>query len=487
MRQTTIPKLVTNWKVAEKMIKNQIGDRLMRRTPILVALILSLNLLAVPLAFAAPLADVTDNRITMSFPESVTFSATFTSDSEIQSIVLEYGNEQQTCGEVIAKAFPQFTPSKTVNAEWTWDMRQSGSQPPGAQLWWRWRITDANGKEIVSETQTATWLDDVHPWQTLTSGQLRVHYYGIDKTFAQDMLNAGLEGMARTAKEAGLTTEDPVDIYVYPNYDDLRDAILYEPSWTGGQAFSDQNIVIMGTSDSNSGWDKATVIHELTHVLVGHFTFSCLGDVPQWLDEGLAVYSEGPLDAQFQNSLDRAIQNDTLLSVRSISGSFSEVSDKANLSYAQSYSIVNFLIETDGQPKMTELLSGLRDGLTLDQALQQTYGFDIDGLEDAWRQAIGAKPRTVAAQPTAQPTPTYVPTIVPISGSPLTLQITTTPLPTSSINPQPTQASGDIRTAPPLWLTLTLAGFCCLFLLVIGVVVLGFIVRSQNRKGGNNG
>ena len=469
------------------MSKTRIGSKLMQRISILLALILSLNLLAVPSAFAAPLADVTNDQIRINFPESATFSATLTSDSEIRSVVLEYGNEQQTCGEVIAKAFPQFTPSRTVDVEWTWDMRQSGSQPPGAQLWWRWRITDANGNETVSETKTATWLDDVHRWQTLSSGQLRVHYYGMDKSFAQSMLDAGLEGMARNARDAGLTTEDPVDIYVYPNYDDLRDAILYEPSWTGGQAFSDQNIVIMGTSGTGSGWDEATVIHELTHVLVGHFTFSCLGDVPQWLNEGLAVYSEGQLDPQFQNSLDRAMQNDTLLSVRSISGSFSEVSDKANLSYAQSYSIVNFLIETYGQPNMTELLSGLRDGLTLDQALQQTYGFDVDGLEDAWRQAIGAQPRAASAQPTALPTPTYVPTIVPISGSPLTLQLTTTPIPTSSPGQQPTQVPGDLRTAPPLWLTLALLSFCCLFLLVIGVVILGLVVRSQNRKGGNNG
>jgi hypothetical protein len=487
MRQTTIPCLITNWKVTEIMMKKRVSTTLIQRILSLLTLLLSLNLRAVPPAFAAPLADVTNNQIRLNFPESATFSATLSSDSEIQSVVLEYGNEQQTCGEVIAKAFPRFTPSTTVDVEWTWNMRQSGSQPPGAQLWWRWRFVDTNGNETVSETQITTWLDDVHRWQTLTSGQLRVHYYGIDKPFAQRMLDAGLEGMARNAQDAGLTTEDPVDIYVYPNYDDLKDAILYEPSWTGGQAFSDQNIVIMGTSGSNSGWDESTVIHELTHVLVGHFTFSCLGDVPQWLNEGLAVYSEGSLDPQFQNSLNRAIENDTLLSVQSISGSFSEVSDKANLSYAESYSIVNFLITSYGQPKMTDLLLGLRDGLTLDQALQQTYEFDVDGLEDAWRQSIGAPSRTVTAKPTAQPTPTYVPTIVPISGSPLMLQITTTPIPTSSSSQLSTPVTDGSRTAPPLWLTLTLIGFCCLFLLVIGVIVLGFTVRSQNRKEGNNG
>ena len=32
----------------------------------------------------------------------------------ITSVTLEYGNVQQTCGEVIAKAFPDFTSAKTT-------------------------------------------------------------------------------------------------------------------------------------------------------------------------------------------------------------------------------------------------------------------------------------------------------------------------------------------------------------------------------------
>jgi hypothetical protein len=267
----------------------------------------------------------------------------------------------------------------------------------------------------------------------------------------------------------------------------LREAILYEPSWVGGQAYPEENIVILGTSGSDAQWDKDTVIHELTHVLVGHFTFSCLGGVPQWLNEGLAVYSEGPLDSQFQKPLDQAIKADNLLSVRSISGSFSEVSDKADLSYAESYSLVNFLIKTYGQDKMTALLSAFRDGATSDQALTQTYGFNIDGLEDQWRTSIGAQPRTASGQPTAQPTPTFVPTIIPIGGGVVAVQTTVTPIPTSSFNEQSTAVSpAPTRTGPPLALTLLLLAMCCFFILLFGVIVVGIVVRSQNRKGGNN-
>jgi hypothetical protein len=456
----------------------------MRKT--ILTLILSLSLLTVSTAFTQPQANVTDNQVTINFPETATFRAKITSDTEIQSVVLEYGNEQQTCGEVIAKAFPQFTPGKTVTAEWTWEMRQSGSLPPGTTLWWRWHITDANGKETVSETKTAIWLDDIHDWQSITSGQLHLHWYGKDKAFAQRMLNAGLEGLKRNETQAGLTTDSPINFYIYPNYADMRDATLYEPSWTGGQAFSEVNIVIMGISQSDTEWDQNTVIHELTHVLVGHLTFSCLGDVPTWLNEGLAVYSEGKLDDASQQQLDDAIRNDTLLTIRSLSSGFSEIADKMYLSYSQSYSVVKFLIETHGQEKMNALLGTLRDGNSVDDALQQTYGFDIEGLEDAWRQSIGAKPRTVSAQPTAQPTPTYVPTIVPISGAPsISLQATPTAVPTSSVNAQPTLDVPE-NLGPPIALTLFLLAFCCVFLLIIGVIVLTIIVRKQNQKGGQN-
>ncbi len=433
---------------------------------------------------AASRADVTNDKVTFAFPETATFSATLTSSADIASVTLEYGNAQLTCGEVIAKAFPEFTSSTSVNVEWTWDMRQSGSLPPGASLWWRWHYTDATGAEFVSETQTAAWLDDQHDWQTVSSGDINLHWYSGDQAFAQDLLNAAVGGLEFNKTESGLEPESPINVYVYADTTDMKDAILYEPSWTGGMAFPEHDVVIIGISQAELDWGRNAMVHELTHVLVGHLTFTCLGDVPTWLNEGLAVYSEGELEPQWQSQLDQAIKENTLLSVRSISGGFSEVTDKALLSYSQSYSIVNFLIKTYGQEKMTSLLVALRDGRTIDQSLLEVYGFDIDGLEDAWRQSLGAAPRTASVQPTAQPTPTHVPTIMPVSGAPLAITPTPYAIPTSSFGDD--QSPSPTRSGPPIALTLALLGFCCVLLVIIGVFVLGIIVRSQNRKAGNN-
>ena len=459
----------------------------MRTGTIKLFLLFAMIVLPAQPAFAAPNraahADVTEDQVTFSFPETATFSATLTASSTITSVTLEYGNEQLTCGEVVAKAFPEFTSAKTTQVEWTWDMRQSGSLPPGASIWWRWLYTDETGAEFTSETNTATWLDDVHDWQTISSssGDLRLHWYGKDQAFAQTMLDAGVEGLRRNREQAGLITNTPVDLYVYPNYDDMKDAVLYEPSWTGGMAFPEYSIFIMGISASDSTWDQNTVIHELTHILIGHFTFSCIGTLPTWLNEGLAMFSEGELDTNMQSQLDQAIRDNTLLTVRSLNGGFSELSDKANLSYSQSQTIVSFLIETYGQDKLTELLIALRDAKPIDDALLEVYGFDTDGLEDAWRESIGAAPRTASAQATSQPTPTFVPTYVPVSGAPLGVTPTPYAVPTSSFTGTESAPKG-----PPIGLTLALICICLVILLIFGVLALGLIVRAQNQKAGKN-
>lgn len=429
-------------------------------------------------AAAAPAANVQNDRAVISFPDTITFSATLQSNAPIVSVTLEYGNEQQTCGDVTAKAYPQFAPANTVNAAWTWNMRQSGSLPPGAQIWWRWRYADESGAEYVSPAQTVVWLDNTHPWQTLVSGNLRLHHYGMSSSTAQSMLEAGAEGLRRNKEWLGLESDGAVDVYLYPNFTDMRDAILFEPQWTGGLAYPDFNIVLMGLSGGNTAWDRNTIIHELTHVIVGHFAFSCIGSIPTWLNEGLAMYTEGGLSAGWQAQLVRAVRDNTLQSIRSMSGGFSEIPERATLAYAQSYSVVKFMIETHGRDKLVQLLIGLRDAKPVDIALREIYGFDTDGLEDAWRASLGAAPRPAQPQATAQPTPTHVPTYAPIQGIPQAITPTPFVIPTSSFSEETSTAPNG----PPLALTIALLCTCLVFLLIVGVIVLGIVVRKENAS-----
>jgi hypothetical protein len=294
--------------------------------------------------------------------------------------------------------------------------------------------------------------------------------------------------MQRMAQDTGLKADAPVDIYVYGSYPDLGAAILYEPGWTGGQAFPDANIVIIGIAPDNASWGRTAIAHELTHVMVGHLTFSCMTSVPTWVNEGLAVYSEGKLDPDSQKQLDQAVADNTLLSVRSLSGAFSEVPGRAYLSYSESYSLVKYLLESQGREKMTGLLLQLKDGVPIDDALVAVYGFNVEGLEDAWRAAIGAQLRAETANPTQVPTPTVIPTIIPFAGvssagmqaTQVSLgEATSTPIPTADLTvPLATQAAGSGAWGLVAGSSLGLA--CCLGLIIAGLVIF-LVVRNTRR------
>lgn len=434
-----------------------------------------------------------ENEAALDFPQQATFRAVIQSDTSITSVILEYGADQLTCGTVVARAFPDFTPAARVTVEWSWDMRQSGSLPPGARLWWRWLVRDASGATYQSETQQIVWLDEEHPWQVISGGDIVLHYYSGGASFGNELHQAAVEALRRLSQEVGLRPAAPIDIYIYATTADMQEAVLYEPSWTGGQAYPEYDIVIIGISPDQLEWGKRTVAHELTHVLVGHLTFSCLSFVPTWLQEGLAMVGEGGLEENQRTLFEQAVAADTLPSLRSLSGGFSEESSRANLSYAVSYSVVNFLVERYGRQNMSILLDSLQRGETIDAALTAIYGFDVDGLEDVWRTAIGAAPRLPAgSQPTPLATPTVVPTIVPVSGAPAaaapTPRPTLTPVPASPSSAAPTpQATPSANSAPRIAmgsqaLLAIQIGLFCIVVVVIAVIVPILVSRGSRRR-----
>ena len=124
--------------------------------------------------------------------------------------------------------------------------------------------------------------------------------------------------------------------------------------------------------------------HELTHLVIHQVVFNPYNDLPTWLDEGLAMYAEGPLEPVFVNLLVKAINEDTLITVRSLSSPFSAYAEESVLAYAQSYSLVDLLVNNYGQSKMLELLNTFRKGSGYDEALLKVYGFDMDGLNGLW-------------------------------------------------------------------------------------------------------
>lgn len=103
------------------------------------------------------------------------------------------------------------------------------------------------------------------------------------------------------------------------------------------------------------------------------------------------MYAEGELESRYINYLEQGVAQNSLISVRSLASPFSAFAGQTYLAYAQSYSLVEFLINNYGQDKMYELLSIFKQGSSYDEALMRVYGFDMDGLDSLWRDWLALK------------------------------------------------------------------------------------------------
>jgi hypothetical protein len=357
--------------------------------------------------------EIVETQATVLFPDEIEFSIEIESDVIIEVVELEYGLDVSSCVTDVNRVIPEdFQPAYDVNTYWVWNMRRTGSLPPGARLWWRWHVIDQDGIELRTEKQWLTWLDHVHPWDVVQSGNVYLHWYSGDESFARQLLDAAVDAQDLLEEDIGTHLYRDVHLYIYADTADMREAVLFEPGWTGGLAYPGFAIVLIGITPYNLDWGLDTISHEFAHVVVGNAVDHCYSRLPTWLDEGLAVYAEGGLGDNSEYLLSEAIEEDQLLSVRSLSDGFAEHEGMAILSYAQSYSLVDYLIDTYGQESMLALLQAFQDGYRYDTALEKVYGFDADGLDRAWRGAVGANTDTVDTA-SFQATPTVFPTIQP--------------------------------------------------------------------------
>ena len=326
------------------------------------------------------------------YPSALTFTVQAESPAEITDVELEYKINKITTVVLTSQITPDFVPAPRVKASSRLEMKKLGGLPPGAEIKYRWKIEDTEGRSLETQLATVIFDDSRYPWMSLSEGNVTLYWYQGDQAFAQELMDTAQAALEMLAVDTGAELQRPVKVYIYATYDDLRGAMVYPQEWTGGMAYTEFGIVAIGISPDNLEWGKRAVAHELAHLVTYQMTYNPYGDLPTWLNEGLSMYAEGDLTPSEEAILDDAIRKNELVSVRSLSSSF-PARGEINLYYVQSYSLVKFLIDTYDSGKMLQLLSTFKQGESYDDALLEVYGFDTDGLDDAWRTSFGLEPR----------------------------------------------------------------------------------------------
>jgi len=363
-------------------------------TLLALAIFSLLALLGPGLVRAQPELTIRDSSAQVAFPLAISFGVSAESAADITDIRLHYRVDRLSFAPVTSEAYIEFRPAKAVSVNWSLEMIRIGGLPPGSSVEYWWTVEDAGGDKAATAPAIVLFADNRYDWRSLTEGRVTLYWYQGDEPFAQELMAAVQQALGRLNDYTGVELEKPVKLYIYADAQDLQGSMIYPQEWTGGVAFTRYGIMAIGISNDNLDWGKQAIAHELTHLVIHQVTLNPYTNLPTWLDEGLAMHSEGPLESVFVNYLNGAIAENRFISVQSLSSPFSAYAGEAALSYAQSYSLVEFLITSYGQDKMFELLSTFRAGATYDGALEKVYGFDMDGLDALWQEWVTPQPVT---------------------------------------------------------------------------------------------
>lgn len=439
------------------------------RMILIVLMVLVVSVLHMPSAIAQGSSlTIIESNAEPDFPNSIIFSLVAESDSTISEVQLVYGASRADSMTVVDASF---FPAQQVEASHVLDT-QVFHVPPGVDLSYRWIIRDEEGNTTETDTQTIFYEDNRFKWNQLSEQNVTVYWYKGDINFGESLLQTSTRALNNLQQDVGASLVDPVSIYIYADTYDMRAALQSnEVEWVGGQARPDIGLIIAAIAPGDTAETRRIIPHELSHQVLHQATDNPYGGVPIWFDEGLAMHNqETHLDYHDVMLEEAALSND-LIPLEALSGSFPTDSERASLSYAQSHSVINYILANYGSDAMATLVTSFHAATPLNEALEEAIGLNVDELDAAWRESLPSPERSALPTPTPQlrapedrfsEEPSF-----PSSNN-------NSPDMLGGFNPQPDQPDSDTQPSSvipvlglPLWTELLLAVGCCTVLITL--------------------
>jgi len=226
-------------------------------------------------------------------------------------------------------------------------------------------------------------------WQVVKSSHFIVMYTG-DEVFAKSVSDKAEAYYNVIADDLGFTRyqnfwvwDNRVKILIYPTARAFADA-CQTPVWAiGGASYARHEIA--SYQQSGTGFLTSLLPHELSHLILSDF----IGHdrVPLWLTEGFAQWEqEGRKSTGLAPGQGFRLKDLMVADIRQ-----DPDPQRVAVFYAQSASVVGFMITTYGGTTFGSFCKALRDGKTVEAALASSYSSDLpslDGLEQKWLKSL---------------------------------------------------------------------------------------------------
>ncbi|OGR74915.1 MAG: hypothetical protein A2X32_02435 [Elusimicrobia bacterium GWC2_64_44] len=200
------------------------------------------------------------------------------------------------------------------------------------------------------------------------------------------------ENYSRIMQDLGLYSFVPARPYNIVIYRDAAEfhARTGQPEWSGGAAYG--NALLLFEGDGLN----ATMAHEMTHLIFNEFMGLSQAASLRWLNEGVAVYEETRSDqgsaAAYASRVASGVAPNPIPFSQMVNlAPQSESQKNVDRWYAQVGSVVGFLVRQGGSFSFSIFLRKLRDGVSVDRALEDTYAGmwkKLPDLEKSWKLEV---------------------------------------------------------------------------------------------------
>lgn len=207
---------------------------------------------------------------------------------------------------------------------------------------------------------------------------------------ASQILEILEEAYKKVGSDLGYYPREKTVCIIYPSKEKFR-YVTHTHYWSGGLYDGKVRIPLSVDLDEAEHF-KRTLAHEYTHHAIhGKTKNNC----PLWLHEGLAQYEDGDYEENEEGNrkrmevLTQNLKENTLVPLKHITPLFRTGDTKTvNLAYYESYSVTKYLIKRYGLKGISRLLEKLREGASMEKALEEAFRLNYQTLEKEWHKFL---------------------------------------------------------------------------------------------------
>jgi hypothetical protein len=220
-------------------------------------------------------------------------------------------------------------------------------------------------------------------------GAIAVAYPRAMAPLAAPILDRAEEDERALRAQLGIESAPTIHVRVVPDIETLRalaPRAAPPPAYAVGVAYPTISLALVSVRQHDQGATPSlhkVFRHELAHVMLGLATNQA--PVPRWFAEGLAIEQAAERTFERMERLAMASFTGGLVPWGRLDAGFSEEHGDVDVAYAQSADVVNWMIRLQGPARLPVLTMHLREGVAFEDAVRETWGRSLSGMEPAWR------------------------------------------------------------------------------------------------------